>query len=171
MVTITGTNLTGTSSVTFGGTAATTVTVASPTSVTCVTPAKPAGAVTVVLTTASGTATMPNAYTYVTNATAPIITSQPASVTVNPNQTATFTVVATGTPAPTYQWQRNGANINGATAASYTTPVLTAADHGATFRCQVTNIAGSVTSVAANLSVNAAPAITSQPSSQIRDVG
>jgi len=30
-----------------------------------------------------------------------------------------FTAAASGTPAPTYQWQLNGANISGATSASY----------------------------------------------------
>jgi len=60
--------------------------------------------------------------------TAPAITSQPASQTVAPGQTAMFSVTATGTPPPTYQWQKNGANIAGATSASYTTPATTTAD-------------------------------------------
>ncbi len=64
-VTITGTNLTGASAVTFGGLAATSVTVVSATSVTCVTPAKAAGAVNVVLTTPGGSVTKTNAFTYV----------------------------------------------------------------------------------------------------------
>ena len=61
-MTITGTNLAGTSGVTFGGTAATSVVVVNGTTVTCTTPAKAAGAVNVVLTTPGGTAT--SGYTY-----------------------------------------------------------------------------------------------------------
>ena len=37
---------------------------------------------------------------------APTITTQPLSSTVTAPATAAFTVVATGTPTPTYQWQR-----------------------------------------------------------------
>ncbi|MGH7887496.1 MAG: G8 domain-containing protein, partial [Candidatus Binatia bacterium] len=54
-------------------------------------------------------------------ATAPSITTQPASRTVSVGQTATFNVVASGTAPLSYQWQKSGANIAGATAASYTT--------------------------------------------------
>src|ERR1700758_5830485 len=51
----------------------------------------------------------------------PSITTQPANQTVMAGQTATFTIVATGTAPLTYQWQKNGANIAGATSSSYTT--------------------------------------------------
>ena len=46
---------------------------------------------------------------------APSITTQPASVTVTAGQTATFTVVASGTAPLSYQWQKNAAAISGAT--------------------------------------------------------
>ena len=87
-------------------------------------------------------------------ATAPTITAQPANQTVTAGQTATFTVVATGTVPLSYQWQKNGASIAGATAASYTTPVTTTADSGANFAVVVSNTAGTVTSSAATLTVN-----------------
>ena len=58
-------------------------------------------------------------------AVAPTITTQPANQTVNAGQTATFSVTATGTAPLSYQWQKNGANITGATSASYTTPMTT----------------------------------------------
>src|SRR5438876_7944808 len=48
----------------------------------------------------------------------PTITAQPANQTVTTGQTATFAVVAGGTAPLSYQWQKNGANITGATAAS-----------------------------------------------------
>ncbi len=57
-------------------------------------------------------------------AVAPTITAQPANQTVTVGQTATFSVTATGTAPLGYQWQKNSANITGATAASYTTQQL-----------------------------------------------
>src|SRR6266851_1864789 len=70
---------------------------------------------------------------------APTITTQPVSQTVTAGQTASFTVVATGTAPLGYQWQKNSVNIAGATLASYTTPATTTTDSGATFRVVVTN--------------------------------
>jgi len=63
-ITISGTGLTGTTGVTVGGSAATSVTVVSDTEVTCVAPAHSAGAVDVVLTTPAGSDTLAAAYTY-----------------------------------------------------------------------------------------------------------
>ena len=91
-------------------------------------------------------------------AVAPTITTQPANQTVTAGQTATFAVVAAGTAPLGYQWQKNGVNITGATSASYTTATTTTADSGSTFRVVVSNSAGTVTSSAATLTVNPAPA-------------
>jgi hypothetical protein len=86
----------------------------------------------------------------------PTIITQPAGQTVNVGKTATFSVTAAGAAPLSYQWQKNGTNITGATAASYTTPAATLADNGATFRVVVKNSLGSVTSNAATLTVTAA---------------
>jgi hypothetical protein len=105
---------------------------------------------------------------------APTITTQPANQAVTTGQTATFTVVATGTAALSYQWQKNGVNVGGATAASYTTPATTTADNGGTFRVVVGNVAGTVTSAAATLTVTTAvvaPSITTQPSNRTVTAG
>src|SRR5713226_1010105 len=105
---------------------------------------------------------------------APTITTAPVNQTVTTGQTATFTVVAGGTAPLSYQWQKNGGNIAGATSASYTTPVTTTADSGSTFRAVVTNTAGTATSAAATLTVNAAavaPTITTAPLNQTVTAG
>jgi hypothetical protein len=89
----------------------------------------------------------------------PQITTQPADQAVDAGQTATFSVVATGTASLAYAWQRstdNGATfvaVAGATAASYTTPATVAGDNGTRYRVVVSNSVGSVTSASAQLTV------------------
>ncbi len=89
------------------------------------------------------------------------IDTQPADQSVVAPAAATFTVVATGHPLSdplSYQWRRNGVNIDGATSASYMTSATTAAaDDGATFSCVVSNSVTEATSNAATLTVNAGP--------------
>jgi hypothetical protein len=105
---------------------------------------------------------------------APSITTQPASQTVSAGQMATFSVVAAGTAPLSYQWRKNSANISGATAASYTTPVTTTADNNTSFDVVVTNSVSSVTSAQATLGVNSvpvAPTITTPPANQTVTAG
>jgi hypothetical protein len=103
---------------------------------------------------------------------APTITTPPVNQTVTAGQTATFTVVAAGTAPLSYQWQKHGANIAGATAASYTTPATTTSDGGSTFAVVVSNTAaGTVTSAAATLTVNASPVAGIQVSSSSINFG
>ena len=99
---------------------------------------------------------------------APAITTQPANQTVQTGQAATFTVAATGTAPLSYQWQKNGAAVAGATSASYTTPTTTSGDNGSQFNVVVSNSAQAVTSSNAVLTVTtggSAPTITTQPAS------
>src|SRR6266700_4028280 len=86
---------------------------------------------------------------------APYIIAQPVNQTVTAGQTATFSVTAAGTAPLAYQWQKNGADISGATGASYTIPVTTTSDSGEQFRVVVSNSGGSVTSMPATLTVSA----------------
>jgi hypothetical protein len=107
----------------------------------------------VVVTNAIGSVTSNDATLTVVAATPPAITTQPADRTVRAGQTARFNVVASGTPPLAYQWRKNGTDISGATAATYTTPPVTADDDGAHFSVVVSNSAGSVTSDDALLKV------------------
>jgi glucose/arabinose dehydrogenase len=97
---------------------------------------------------------------YPANRVPPSLTQQPVSRTVAVGQPATFTVSATGTLPLSYQWQRNGSNLNGATGTSYTLASATLADTGARFRCVVTNAFGSVVSSEAVLTVSTSQAPT-----------
>lgn len=87
----------------------------------------------------------------------PTVASAPQSANGVVGATQTFGVTMSGGTQPLrYQWQRDGVDIAGATAASYTTPVLAAGDDAAVFRVRVDNPAGSVFSTAATLSVGSA---------------
>ena len=95
--------------------------------------------------------------------TAPMITQQPADVSVTAPDAAQFSVVASGTPAPTYQWQRSNigggsySDIPGATGASYGTGATTTAMNGERYRVLVSNSAGATTSNPAVLTVAPTP--------------
>ena len=82
---------------------------------------------------------------------APRIQTQPQSQTVSTGASVTFSVTATGVPAPTYQWIKN-APISGATGSTYALNSVQTVDNG-TYTVTVTNIAGSVTSDPATLTV------------------
>jgi len=85
---------------------------------------------------------------------APSILGNPTNQTVYSGETATFTVSATGIPAPTYQWLQNGTNAPYATANSPTLTIPNAQPTDAgTFSVIVSNSAGTVTSASATLTV------------------
>ena len=89
------------------------------------------------------------------------ITVHPQPETVTEPTGVTFTVTATGTAPLSYQWQRNGVDIPGATATSYTLSPTSATDSGALFRCVVSNAFGPpATSNEATLTVQAEGAFT-----------
>ena len=72
---------------------------------------------------------------------------------------ATFTASATGTPAPTYQWQFNNVNIAGETNSVLSLTNVTTSAQG-TYKVIVTNTCGSA-NCSKDLTVNTAPLILS----------
>jgi len=113
------------------------------------------GQVYVTVTNAVGSATSATV-TLTVNATAsaPVITQQPASVTVTVGQAAAFSVMAAGTLPVTYQWFMNG-TASGTNSSTYTIPQTTLGETGAQIYVTVTNTAGHATSQTVTLTVNA----------------
>lgn len=87
---------------------------------------------------------------------APVITTQPVSQILNAGGAVTFSAAASGTPVPTYQWQKGGVDIPGATTASYTIAGVVPGDEGS-YTVAATNLLGTVTSNSATLTVIVAP--------------
>ncbi|HLL73905.1 MAG TPA: PQQ-dependent sugar dehydrogenase [Pyrinomonadaceae bacterium] len=83
----------------------------------------------------------------------PSITQHPPSRAVDEGASVTFAVAAEGSGTLGYRWQRDGADIPGATSQSYTISPAVIGDSGAKFRAVVTNAFGSATSDAATLTV------------------
>ncbi|MBI2514186.1 MAG: immunoglobulin domain-containing protein [Opitutae bacterium] len=115
---------------------------------------------------------------------APTLTAQPSNQSITVGQTTQFSVSANGSPAPTFRWQRaasgsgewsdisNGGNFSGADTATLSVVAQALSMSGDRFRCVVSNVAGSVTSVEATLTVlPAPPQITTKPLSRALAVG
>lgn len=127
-----------------------------------------AGNYDVVVSNSAGTATSSAALLVVQ--VPPSISAQPVAQTVNQGQAVTFNVIASGMPAPTYQWRQNGAVLSGATASSYSIPAAMPANAGS-YDVVVSNPAGSVTSAVASLIVNVPPLITTPPAALTVNLG
>lgn len=83
-------------------------------------------------------------------------TIQPVSQTVVPGASVTFSTASGSLPTPTFQWQKNGVNIAGATGNTYMIPVVTGGDTG-NYTVIASNSTGSLTSNVAALSLIIAP--------------
>ncbi len=91
----------------------------------------------------------------------PGIITQPINQTVKAGTSVTFTVVASGTPLPSYQWRKNGVNCTSPSAvtASLTIDPATIRDTG-TYTVILTNPVGTLTSSGASLTITSTPVIT-----------
>lgn len=97
---------------------------------------------------------------------APAITTQPSGASVAAGTTAVFSVTASGSPAPGYQWQTKSGDdwvaVDGAQTADLSVST-TLADSGSQFRVVVSNgIGADAISDPATLTVT--PSVTTQPS-------
>jgi hypothetical protein len=127
-----------------------------------------AGTYTVVVKNSAGSVTSKGAV--LTVIVPPAFTTQPTARTLAAGATATFTAVASGTPAPTYQWLKNGTALSGQTGATLKLTGITTASAG-TYAVVAKNSAGSVTSKGAALTVTAPPVFTTQPTGQTVTAG
>ena len=127
-----------------------------------------AGLYAVVVTNMAGSVTSSNAL--LTVLVPPSITRQPVSVTTNQRADVVFTIGAAGSPPLSYQWQFNGSSLSGATNATLTLPNVQTNQAGL-YAVVVTNMAGSVTSSNAVLTVLVPPSITRQPVSVTTNQG
>ena len=93
----------------------------------------------------------------------PSIRTQPVSVSAKQGTAVRLSVLAQVSATLTYQWQKNGVNIPGATAATYAIPSV-AAVHVGSYRVRVGNAVGAVWSVEAGINVLVPPKITRGPS-------
>src|SRR4029077_10821875 len=116
-------------------------------------------------------ANVPSTAAILTLDSGPLVTLNPASQTVCPGS-VTFTAGASGSPAPTVQWQVStdgGATFNdipGATSPSLTFSAV-AADDAKQYRARFSNVcAANVASTAAILTLDSGPVVTLNPSSQ-----
>jgi PKD repeat protein len=126
-----------------------------------------AGSYTVTLTAigAAGTNVLTrNNYITVTNI-PPTITAQPVDTIVALGSNTFLSVTATGSPPPGYQWRLNGAQLGNATNSILLRNNVTCLRAGI-YDVIVSNIAGSVLSSPAVLTVASPPEIASQPTDQ-----
>jgi hypothetical protein len=93
---------------------------------------------------------------------APVILTQPTSATISSGGNITFTASASGTPAPSYQWKKDGSLLAGATSSTYSISSATKSDAGI-YTVVATNSVGSVASNAAALTVTATVTAATAP--------
>ncbi len=116
-----------------------------------------AGSYTVVVTNVAGALT--SGVATLTVWAPPAITVQPTNRVAVVGDNLSFTVAATGTPAPAYQWQFYSTNLPAATAATLSLPNVAMGQAG-TYYTVITNIAGTTNSANAVLTVYSTAAPT-----------
>jgi hypothetical protein len=133
------------------------------------------GSYSVIVTNLEGSVT--SSVAILTVASSPVITTQPTNQTVAVGATVTNAVIAVGIGPLRYQWWVDGTNLvkNGDGISGATNSVLTIINaqttNSGSYKVTITNLAGSVTSSNAVLTVASPPAITMQPTNQTAGVG
>jgi Regulator of chromosome condensation (RCC1) repeat/Immunoglobulin domain/Immunoglobulin I-set domain/Ig-like domain CHU_C associated len=122
--------------------------------------------------------TITNAGGTITSSAAELVIGAPPLITVQPllsspqpaGSSVSLSVIAAGSPAPSYQWRKAGVPIANATKSSYSIQTLGPLDAG-TYDVVLDNVWGSARSHAVKLVVSQAPVITGQPESQVASIG
>ncbi len=83
----------------------------------------------------------------------PLIAASPAYVSTVPGGKIALTAQVVGIPSPTYQWQKNGTPIPGATQPTFNLESAAATDAG-TYAITATNAAGSITGPPAQVQIS-----------------
>jgi pectate lyase len=112
-----------------------------------------AGSYSVAVSNVAGGVISADAYLTVnTSPVAPVFNSQPASLVVLAGSTVSFSAAAAGTAPISYQWNKNGTPISGATSSTLTLTNVQTANSGS-YTLTASNSVGSVTSDPAQLTV------------------
>ena len=115
----------------------------------------------------------------------PFFTTQPSNQTIVAGQNASFTAIASGTPAPSYNWEvRTSSNspwtnvvfsslpvYSGTSTDTLTITAPPVSFNGYQYRCVATSFAGTTYSTGRTLTIVAPPVFTTQPNSQIVTAG
>ena len=111
-------------------------------------------------------------------------TTEPSGLTIAMGSNASFTAAASGTPAPSYQWQVSTSNggvwtnltdaapYSGTATGTLTITGATAAMSGYQYRCLASNsVQSNSASLAATLMIGTSPTLTTQPTAQTVTAG
>ena len=111
-----------------------------------------AGLYDAVISNSLGTVTSSGCAITVNPSVSPVITSQPKGGDVNSGQMIGISVMASGYPTPSYQWNFNGAEISGAMSSTYLIQNAIESQAG-DYTVKVFNVAGEVLSDTAHINV------------------
>jgi hypothetical protein len=103
--------------------------------------------------------------------TAPVITQHPVTKSPEAGTSVTFTGSASGSPAPSYQWLKNGVAIDGQMSSTLTLANVEQGKDGGTYALRATNSCGSATSSAAKLTVTCKADGRPNPSRVMENIG
>lgn len=117
-----------------------------------------AGSYTAKASNRAGSAISAPSILVVDDSSGPVIAQQPADGQPLEGSKFVLAVVATGSPAPTYQWRKNGADIPGATSSTITFNSISRTDSGL-YDVRISNTAGTVVSFLAAVDVLYPPSV------------